>query len=96
VRITPIKGKAILISGHDMHDLDDLLRQTEGTGINVYTHGEMLPGHGYPALHKYKHLAGKCGVDFVLFACSQLPVHFSHSAVICNCSSSLARKCAEF
>ncbi|KAF6257770.1 Prismane-like protein [Scenedesmus sp. NREL 46B-D3] len=61
VRITPIKGKAILISGHDMHDLDDLLRQTEGTGINVYTHGEMLPGHGYPGLHKYKHLAGNYG-----------------------------------
>jgi hydroxylamine reductase (hybrid-cluster protein) len=59
VRITPVKGKAILISGHDMHDLDDLLRQTEGTGINVYTHGEMLPGHGYPGLHKYKHLVGK-------------------------------------
>jgi hydroxylamine reductase len=61
VRITPVKGKAILISGHDMHDLDDLLRQTEGTGINVFTHGEMLPGHGYPALHKYKHLAGEGG-----------------------------------
>ncbi|WIA19985.1 hypothetical protein OEZ85_005859 [Tetradesmus obliquus] len=61
VRITPVKGKAILISGHDMHDLHDLLRQTEGTGINVYTHGEMLPGHGYPELHKFKHLVGNYG-----------------------------------
>jgi hydroxylamine reductase len=69
VRITPVKGKAILISGHDMHDLDDLLRQTEGTGINVYTHGEMLPGHGYPGLHKYKHLVGEVPELSVLLPC---------------------------
>ena len=43
------KGKAILISGHDLKDLEELLKQTEGKGINVYTHGEMLPTHGYPA-----------------------------------------------
>jgi len=61
VRITPVKGKAILVSGHDLKDLDLLLQQTEGTGINVYTHGEMLPAHGYPALNKYKHLAGNYG-----------------------------------
>jgi hydroxylamine reductase len=61
VRIEPLKGKAILVSGHDLKDLADLLEQTEGTGINVYTHGEMLPAHGYPGLKKYKHLAGNYG-----------------------------------
>ena len=61
VRITPVKGKAILVSGHDLKDLDVLLKQTEGLGINVYTHGEMLPAHGYPGLKKYKHLAGNYG-----------------------------------
>lgn len=61
VRIDPVKGKAILISGHDLPDLEALLQQTEGTGINVYTHGEMLPAHGYPGLKKYKHLAGNYG-----------------------------------
>lgn len=55
------KGKAILISGHDLLDLEELLRQTEGTGINVYTHGEMLPAHGYPKLKAYPHLAGNFG-----------------------------------
>jgi len=49
------KGKAILISGHDLKDLDTLLRQTQGKGISVYTHGEMLPCHGYPKLKKYPH-----------------------------------------
>ncbi|MEI6079537.1 MAG: hydroxylamine reductase [bacterium] len=61
VRITPIKGKAILVSGHDLLDLEELLKQTEGKGINVYTHGEMLPCNGYPGLKKYKHLAGNYG-----------------------------------
>ncbi|HPB32969.1 MAG TPA: hydroxylamine reductase, partial [Candidatus Sumerlaeota bacterium] len=61
VRIHPKKGKAILISGHDMIDLEALLKQTEGTGINIYTHGEMLPAHGYPGLRKYPHLAGNYG-----------------------------------
>ena len=46
------KGKAILVSGHDLKDLEELLKQTEGKGINVYTHGEMLPCHGYPELKK--------------------------------------------
>jgi len=55
------KGKAILISGHDLLDLEALLKQTEGKGINIYTHGEMLPAHGYPGLKKYKHLAGNWG-----------------------------------
>lgn len=61
VRITPVKGKAILVSGHDLKDLAELLRQTEGMGINVYTHGEMLPAHGYPGLKKYAHLVGNYG-----------------------------------
>lgn len=55
------QGKAILISGHDLLDLEALLKQTEGKGINVYTHGEMLPAHGYPELKKYPHLAGNYG-----------------------------------
>jgi hydroxylamine reductase len=61
VRIEPLKGKAILVSGHDLKDLEKLLQQTEGRGINIYTHGEMLPAHGYPGLKKYKHLAGNYG-----------------------------------
>ncbi len=61
VRITPVKGKAILVSGHDLKDLELLLKQTEGTGIQVYTHGEMLPAHGYPGLKKFKHLVGNYG-----------------------------------
>jgi hydroxylamine reductase len=61
VRIEPLAGKAILISGHDLKDLEELLRQTQGKSINVYTHGEMLPAHGYPGLRKYRHLAGNYG-----------------------------------
>jgi hydroxylamine reductase len=55
------KGKAILVSGHDLLDLEQILKQTEGRGITVYTHGEMLPTHGYPELKKYKHLYGHYG-----------------------------------
>jgi len=55
------KGKAILVSGHDLKDLAEILRQTEGKGINVYTHGEMLPCHGYPELKKYAHFHGHYG-----------------------------------
>jgi len=61
VRIEPIKGKAILVSGHDLRDLEELLEQTRGKGINIYTHGEMLPAHGYPGLKKYPHLVGNYG-----------------------------------
>jgi hydroxylamine reductase len=61
VRIEPVPGKAILVSGHDLKDLEELLKQTEGKGINVYTHGEMLPAHGYPKLKAYKHLVGNYG-----------------------------------
>jgi hydroxylamine reductase len=55
------KGKAILVSGHDLKDLEELLKQTEGKGINIYTHGEMLPTHGYPRLKKYSHFYGHYG-----------------------------------
>jgi hydroxylamine reductase len=55
------KGKAIVVSGHDLQDLADILKQTEGKGINVYTHGEMLPCHGYPELKKYAHFYGHYG-----------------------------------
>jgi hydroxylamine reductase len=61
VRLGARKGKAILVSGHDLHDLYALLEQTKGLGINVYTHGEMLPAHGYPKLKAYEHLAGNYG-----------------------------------
>jgi hydroxylamine reductase len=61
VRVTPVKGKAILVSGHDLKDLALLLEQTEGKGVNVYTHGEMLPCCAYPELKKYKHLVGNYG-----------------------------------
>jgi hydroxylamine reductase len=54
-------GKAILVTGHDLHDLVVLLEQTAGRGINVYTHGEMLPAHGYPELKKHPHLVGHFG-----------------------------------
>jgi hydroxylamine reductase len=55
------KGKAILVSGHDLKDLEEMLKQTEGMGIYIYTHGEMLPTHGYPGLKKYAHFYGHYG-----------------------------------
>jgi len=55
------EGPAILVSGHDLRDLDELLQQTAGTGVNVYTHGEMLPANAYPGLKKYPHLVGNYG-----------------------------------
>lgn len=55
------KGPFIIVSGHDLKDLEMLLKQTEGLGINIYTHGEMLPSHGYEGLKKYKHLVGNFG-----------------------------------
>jgi hydroxylamine reductase len=54
-------GPGIVVTGHDLLDLYELLKQTEGKGINIYTHGEMLPAHGYPQLRKFKHLAGNYG-----------------------------------
>ncbi|WP_314928055.1 hydroxylamine reductase [Aeromonas piscicola] len=61
VRVTPIPGKCILVSGHDMMDLKLILEQTAGTGINVYTHGEMLPALAYPFFKQYPHLVGNYG-----------------------------------
>jgi hydroxylamine reductase len=61
VQLGHLAGKSILVSGHDLLDLKNLLEQTEGKGINIYTHGEMLPAHGYPELKKYTHLAGHYG-----------------------------------
>ena len=61
VPLTVEKGPFIVISGHDLRDLKLLLEQTEGKGVNVYTHGEMLPAHGYPELKKYAHLKGNFG-----------------------------------
>ena len=54
-------GPFIIVSGHDFHDLEMLLQQSAGTGVNIYTHGEMLPGHGYEGLKKYPHLIGNFG-----------------------------------
>ena len=61
VNVKNVKGHFIVVSGHDLRDLKMLLEQTEGKGINIYTHGEMLPAHGYPELKKCKHLAGNFG-----------------------------------
>ncbi len=76
VQTGTVKGHGIIVTGHGMKALEELLKQTEGTGINVYTHSEMLPAHGYPGLKKYKHLAGNLGKSWFdqrqLFA--ELPV----------------------
>lgn len=61
VNVNMKKGPFIIVSGHDLRDLEMLLEQTQGKGINIYTHGEMLPAHGYPELKKYKHLVGNFG-----------------------------------
>jgi hydroxylamine reductase len=70
----PVEGKCILVSGHDLIDLYKLLKETEGSGINIYTHGEMLPAHSYPELKKFAHLKGHFGnawqrqkIDFARF-----------------------------
>ena len=61
VNVNVKKGPFIVVSGHDLKDLEMLLKQTEGKGINIYTHGEMIPCHGYPELNKYPHLVGNFG-----------------------------------
>jgi hydroxylamine reductase len=66
IRVEPRRGKAIVVSGHDLADLCALLEQTAGKGINVYTHGELLPAHGYPKLRAHPHLAGNYGGAWML------------------------------
>ena len=61
VSLTVEKGPFVIITGHDLYDLKQLLEQTEGKGINIYTHGEMIPTHAYPELKKYQHLKGNFG-----------------------------------
>ncbi len=61
VNVRRVKGPFIVVSGHDLYDLELLLEQTDGTGVNIYTHSEMLPSHGYEALKKYPHLVGNFG-----------------------------------
>jgi len=61
VQTVTTKGHGIIVTGHGLKALEELLKQTEGTGINVYTHSEMLPAHGYPGLNRYKHLVGNLG-----------------------------------
>ena len=61
VKTGTIKGPGILVTGHDLYDLNELLEATDGTGVNVYTHGEMLPAHGYPKLRAHKQLIGNFG-----------------------------------
>lgn len=61
VQTGTVKGRGIIVTGHGLKALGELLKQTEGTGINVYTHSELLPAHGYPGLKKYKHLVGNLG-----------------------------------
>lgn len=65
VSMTPVSGRhAILVSGHDMHHLQRLLEQSKDHGVDVYTHGEMMPAHGYPGLRQYKHLRGHYGTHW--------------------------------
>jgi len=61
VRLGYQKGKAIVVSGHDLKDMEELPKQTQGKGINIYTHGEMLSTHGYPKLKQYPHFYGQFG-----------------------------------
>lgn len=61
VPVGAMKGPAIIVTGHSLKALEELLKQTEGKGINIYTHSELLPAHGYPGLKKYKHLVGQLG-----------------------------------
>ena len=64
VQTGTVKGRGIIATGHGLKALEELLKQTEGTGINVYTHSELLPAHGYPGLKKYKHLVGNLGISW--------------------------------
>lgn len=86
VSMTVEKGPFIVISGHDLYDLEQLLKQTEGTGVNIYTHGEMLPAHAYPNLKKYSHLKGNFGTAWQNqqkeFDCIPAPVLFTTNCLM--------------
>ena len=86
VPLTVEKGPFIVITGHDLHDLKLLLEQAEGKGVNIYTHGEMLPAHGYPELKKYPHLKGNFGTAWQNqqkeFADIPAPVLFTTSCLM--------------
>ncbi|HEG43683.1 MAG TPA: hydroxylamine reductase [Phycisphaerales bacterium] len=78
------EGPGILITGHDLIDLYELLKQTEGKGINIYTHGEMLPAHGYPELRKFKHLVGNYGTAWQN-QCTEFAEFSGPTLVTTNC-----------
>ena len=86
VPLTVEKGPFIVVSGHDLHDLKLLLEQTQGKGVNVYTHGEMLPAHGYPELKKYPQLKGNFGTAWQNqqkeFAALPAPVLFTTNCLM--------------
>lgn len=86
VPLTIEKGPFIIITGHDLHDLKLLLEQTEGKGVNIYTHGEMLPAHAYPELKKYPHLKGNFGTAWQNqqkeFAAVPAPVLFTTNCIM--------------
>ena len=87
VSLTIEKGPFIVITGHDLYDLKLLLEQTEGKGINIYTHGEMLPAHAYPELKKYPHLTGNFGTAWQNqqkeFSVLAAPILFTTNCLIC-------------
>lgn len=87
VSLTIEKGPFIVITGHDLYDLKLLLEQTEGKGINIYTHGEMLPAHAYPELKKYPHLKGNFGTAWQNqqkeFSVLAAPILFTTNCLIC-------------
>ena len=70
------KGPFIVVTGHDLKDLQLLLEQTEGRGINIYTHGEMLPAHAYPFLKKFSHLKGNFGTAWQNQPACPYPLHY--------------------
>ena len=87
VPLTVEKGPFIVITGHDLYDLKCLLEQTEGKGVNVYTHGEMLPAHAYPELKKYSQLKGNFGTAWQNqqkeFSVLAAPILFTTNCLIC-------------
>jgi len=83
VRTGTVRGHGIIVTGHDLKVLEEILKQTEGTGINIYTHSELLPAHGYPGLNKYKHLIGNLGKSWT----DQKKIFTKYSAAIVGTSN---------